>query len=181
MPRESRTRAADRTTIRRAVKADADALAALGVRTYREHFTAIWEPAALEAWLREQFDPARIATELSADFVRYDLLLQDSLPIGFSKLLRDRPTPLAAEPRGCELQKIYLLRQHAGHGFGSKLLDHALGVAREWQQPFAWLGVLHSNSGAKRLYERFGFETIGEVALPAAVPDTGMYVMRREL
>ena len=181
MPRVTRHGAAAPTTIRRATKPDADAIAALGVRTYREHFTAIWEPAALEAWLHAQFDVPRVLAEIVSDDVRYDLFLVDGVPVGYSKLLRDRPTPLAPSPRGCELQKIYFTRETTGRGYGLQLLEHAVDVAREWRQPFVWLGVLKSNEGAKRLYESAGFAVIGETKLPAAVHDRGMWVMRRDL
>ena len=49
------------------------------------------------------------------------------------------------------------------HGLGTRLIDTALDWARA-TPPFAWvdLEVLPANLPARHLYERTGFETVGE-------------------
>jgi hypothetical protein len=51
--------------IRRADAGDADALAALGARTFVESFGRLYPPADLEQYLAEAYDPKRLRAELS--------------------------------------------------------------------------------------------------------------------
>jgi ribosomal-protein-alanine N-acetyltransferase len=48
--------------------------------------------------------------------------------------------------------------EHRGHGFGTALLRHVLGVGMERGATRATLEVRRSNTAAIRLYERLGFE-----------------------
>lgn len=60
--------------------------------------------------------------------------------------------------------EILVVSPHArGKGVGSKLLNFALEKACESDGVnFLTLGVLAENTGAVRLYQRFGFEIVGE-------------------
>jgi len=60
--------------------------------------------------------------------------------------------------------EILVVSPHArGKGVGSKLLKFALEKACESDGVnFLTLGVLAENTGAFRLYQRFGFEIVGE-------------------
>ena len=54
------------------------------------------------------------------------------------------------------LPHLYLLPSHVGRGIGSRLLAHALAVAR---RPVR-LYTFQQNEGARRFYERHGFVPI---------------------
>ncbi len=68
---------------------------------------------------------------------------------------------------------ILVARRHRGHGLGEALMLRALEEARgrfEWVR----LTVFSVNSGARRLYERLGFRTVGH--LEAEVKRNGRYL-----
>jgi ribosomal protein S18 acetylase RimI-like enzyme len=65
------------------------------------------------------------------------------------------------EPEYLWLVKPYLLSDYRGKGLGSALLTHVMQQARA-QGKRVRLRVLRVNTGARRLYERLGFEVVQE-------------------
>ena len=57
----------------------------------------------------------------------------------------------------CELRKMYLAAGCRGQGLGKRLLEHALGRARELGFQRVELETADTLSAAGRLYESFGF------------------------
>jgi ribosomal protein S18 acetylase RimI-like enzyme len=82
---------------------------------------------------------------------------------------------------GVELQKIYFLKSEAGRGYGNQLLNFICNRAIEHGERLLWLDVLKSNSNARRFYEGFGFQEIGEIPFKTDVAEIGMIVMVCEL
>jgi [ribosomal protein S18]-alanine N-acetyltransferase len=60
-----------------------------------------------------------------------------------------------------ELENIAIERSAQRHGLGRNLLDSLLTRARESNSRTVFLEVRESNSAARRLYERAGFELAG--------------------
>ncbi len=58
----------------------------------------------------------------------------------------------------CELRKMYLASSLRRQGWGKRLLDHALNVAREMGYTEIWLETAHTLTDAHALYLRNGFE-----------------------
>ena len=69
--------------------------------------------------------------------------------------------PLAGGEAGvCELRKMYFLPEARGLGAGRRLLTACLDQARELEFHTCYLETLRSMDGARKLYERFGFERL---------------------
>ena len=74
---------------------------------------------------------------------------------------------LAREPRAKNRHKaaifgMYVPPDHAGHGIGTKLLRHAIDVARSQSGlEQLVLTVTETNIGARTLYEKLGFRSFG--------------------
>ena len=75
--------------------------------------------------------------------------------------LRARPEPDAAHRA---LLGMGVHRDYRRHGLGERLVDTALAWACA-TPPLAWidLDVLSKNAAARRLYERTGFQVVGEI------------------
>ncbi|MEM7600685.1 MAG: GNAT family N-acetyltransferase [Verrucomicrobiota bacterium] len=58
----------------------------------------------------------------------------------------------------CELRKMYLASSLRRQGWGKRLLDHALSVAREMGYTKIWLETAHTLTNAHALYLRNGFQ-----------------------
>ena len=168
--------------IREATKADLDALREVGCATYREHFSSIWSPAGMQDFLNQDFSPSALGQSLESCASHLWLIASDDSGkvVGFSKVNWSTPAPLTGEV-GAELQKIYFLQSEAGRGYGKQLLSFICNQAIERGARLLWLDVLKTNSNARRFYEGFGFEEIGEIPFKTDLAEIGMVVMGRRL
>ena len=168
---------------RRAVGADVPRLAALAARSFEHAFGPENDPADLEAYVAEAFSEERIEAELAAPesvfLLGFDESRDAEEPVGYCRLVRGaRGTAIAGgdqvQPEGgyggkaiagadpVELERLYVDGAVRGAGYGSALMWDALELARESGCRTIWLGVWERNSGARRFYERWGFEVVGE-------------------
>ena len=82
------------------------------------------------------------------------------------------------------IDALFVSSETRGMGIGTLLLQHAEDYARSIGRTKLILGVINTNEGAKRLYERFGFkvfkyENTGWFSARAGF--TGAYHMRKDL
>jgi ribosomal protein S18 acetylase RimI-like enzyme len=167
--------------VRRAELRDLESVAAIGVRTYLDHYRDLWSPPQLERFLDASFGRAALERDFADPGVSYLLAHDARTLVGFAKTIDGRPLPNTAQLHGLELQKIYFRREATSRGHGAVLLEHVIGHALARRQPLVWLDVLKSNAAAKRFYEQHGFETIGSDLLRMAERELPMWVMRRVL
>lgn len=70
--------------------------------------------------------------------------------------------PVASRLRDCpDIEDLFVLPQHRSRGIGSRLLDHAEGLARAQGYAQVGLGVGVDNPRARALYERRGYRDAG--------------------
>lgn len=168
-------------TVRDATAADRGLLEDLGAATYRSHFTAIWSPQRLEAYIAAEYGPAGLERSLQGAGSAWLIAELDAVPIGFAKLNWDRPLPTAPDRLGTELQKIYLRAEQTGKGWGGALLQAVIERAQRRGDRLIWLDVLKSNSGARAFYTRHGFDVVGEIPFATDLQEIGMTVMARAI
>lgn len=153
-------------SIRPALPADADALAALAAVTF---------PLACPPHTTDEAKAHFIATVLSeerfADYVvdanRIVLIAEEGgTALGYTMInlgdpsdtdvnaaIRIRPT--------AELSKCYVLPGHHGAGIATQLMDASVRVAAAQGAQGMWLGVNEENARAQRFYGKNGFERVG--------------------
>lgn len=165
-----------------ATQSDLDALQKVGCETYRQHFSAIWSRAGLQAFLDRDFSADALRDSLELSDRHLWLLASDKSPqvVSFAKINWSAPAPLTGE-MGAELQKIYFLKSAAGLGYGKQLLQYICERAIQRDEGMLWLTVLKSNPNARRFYEAFGFQLIGEIPFNTDLAEIGMDIMRLEL
>lgn len=148
--------------IRPATLEDAPLLADLGARTFRETFEALCSSQDLAAFLAQAYGDAIQRTELM-DPARPALVLEaESGPAGFAQLRLGHREPCIIGQRPVELQRIYVLREAHGRGFGAALMVAAEDLARRWGADALWLGVWEHNQKALAFYARHGFREAGD-------------------
>ena len=62
----------------------------------------------------------------------------------------------------CELQRMFLKKEARGLGIGKALMDKCVNFAKEAQYELLYLETFEHMPGARKLYERSGFEYIDE-------------------
>ena len=167
-------------TVRTAAIADLDALSELCESTYRSHFAAIWSSARLEAYIAAEYARAVLEPSLGDPGALWLLAELEGRPIGFAKVNWNRPLPKGTGS-GAELQKIYLRAERTGQGYGGALLGAVIERVRAGGEGLLWLYVLKSNTGARALYERHGFTTVGETPFATDLRESGRWLMARDL
>lgn len=166
-------------TIRRATPDDAEALSRIGAETFTETFGHLYPPEDLAAFLesayglektrRDLADPAKAAwlVEMNGEVVGHALAGACDLP-------HDDVTPDCGE-----LKRLYVLKRLQGDGTGSRLLAEALAwLERDGPRPL-WIGVWSENHGAQRLYNRMGFDKVGEYEFAVGQTRDREFILRR--
>lgn len=156
-----------RPTIRRASGDDAATIADLAAVTFMETFGHLYPRRDSEAFLERARSPAVYADILSdPDFFAALALDGAGDPAGYvvagpCKL----PVP-DLEPGAGEVRELYVLSGHQGRRMGTSLLEAALEWLAGLGRTPVYLGVWSENDGAQRLYDRYGFEKVGEYDFP---------------
>lgn len=153
----------ERLRVLRAGAADAEALAALGERTFRETFTESNTASDIDAYVRNAFSVERLAAELADPDSAFFLAFAEgaSAPGGYAKLRTGVPDPSVPGPDPIEIERIYVERNAIGRGLGAALMRRCLEEAGARGRRTVWLGVWEHNDRAIAFYGRWGFEVVG--------------------
>jgi GNAT superfamily N-acetyltransferase len=118
---------------------------------------------ALEFW-------KRVADEVT-EGRRALLVAEDSLGLcGTVQLILDQPEN---QPHRADLAKVLVHHRARRQGLGAALMQGAEAVARECGKTLLVLDTV-SASDAARLYERLGWQTVGEIPGYALLPRGGL-------
>lgn len=153
----------ERLRVHHAGAADAEALAALGERTFRETFAASNTAGDIDAYVREAFSLPRVRSELADPDNAFFLAFADGArePGGYAKLRAGAPDPSVTGPDPIEIERIYVGREALGRGLGAALMRACLEEAAARGRGTVWLGVWERNDRAIAFYEKWGFVVAG--------------------
>ena len=148
--------------LRNAAPNDADRLAELAERTFRDAFAAQNTPEDMDLHCALNYSAEIQAREIDDPGVATILCEDDGRLVGYVQLgWRPAPVALGAE-RTAELQRLYVDRRWHGTGVAQALMAEALGRAKLGRADRIWLGVWERNPRAIAFYEKWGFAVVGE-------------------
>jgi ribosomal protein S18 acetylase RimI-like enzyme len=151
--------------IRPALPVDAQALARLGERLWRETYTGLIPEANLELHLAKTFGFAPQAAELADPTCRMLVIeVEDSLQ-GYALLRVCSPESaktLLPFARPLEVARFYVDRTLHGSGAAHMLMEAVLSHALRAGHDGVWLQVWEQNPRAIRFYAKVGFMDAGE-------------------
>lgn len=167
--------------LRRAVEADAGALALLGRATFLESYAGILPVTDILAHCERQHAPEVYAGWLADP--RCDIWLveavQGAAPVGYA-VLAPADVPVAdPRPDDLEIKRIYLLHRFQGAGWGRRLMEACAEGARERASSRLLLGVYSRNEAALAFYAHIGFERAGERRFRVGATDYHDYLLAR--
>lgn len=153
-----------RIQVRPCLKEDLDLLREISRETYDETFREMNDPAVMDAYLREAFNPKKLLSELSNSSSRFYFLFVDGELAGYLKTNDASSQTDINDPDSLEIERLYVRKAFKGRGYGSLLMEFALRKALEMKKRFVWLGVWEKNDAAISFYRRMGFEEAGKHA-----------------
>lgn len=118
----------------------------------------------MDAYLSSEFNDQKILSEWRSPDVGFYFCRVDGQLAGYLKLKFPKADEIRAEEWGIEVERIYVDATFQGRGIGSRLMEHAIVIAKAKYADRLWLGVWEHNTKAIQLYRRFGFETYGSHA-----------------
>jgi diamine N-acetyltransferase len=145
--------------IRRAVPADAAALAELAERTFVDTFAAANRPEDIREFIERTYGEAQQRREIENPDGITLLVEEAGALIAFAQLRRT-----ASEFGEIELARFYVDRGHHGTPVARTLMDATIAAARDLGASTLWLGVWEHNPRAIRFYEKCGFRDAGSHA-----------------
>ena len=170
--------------IRRAVHADAEALAELGASTFIESFGHLYGPEDLQAFLDESHSAAAYAKVLAnPDYALWiaERPAQKGMPraIGYAQAGPCGLPHADVGPGDGELKRLYLRRSEQNDGVGRALMDTAMAWLERDGPRTLWISVWSENLGAQRFYARHGFRFAGEYEFPVGGQRDREFMFRR--
>jgi len=151
--------------IRPALPIDAQALAILGERLWRDTYTGLIPDSNLELHLTKTFGLVQQQAEL-ADPTATMLVLEDAGVLGGYALLRAHgpafDNTVCTFTRPLEVTRFYVERSLHGTGAGQRLMDAVLAHATRAGHDGVWLQVWEQNPRAIRFYAKAGFIDAGD-------------------
>lgn len=165
--------------IRRARPRDAEALAAIGARTFTETFGHLYPPQDLAGFLAEAYGVAKTRADLEDPARAAWLVEADGQAIGYAQVGPCAlPHPEVTAASG-ELKRFYFLKGWQNRGLGKPLFAAALGWLLKDGPRDVWIGVWSENFGAQRFYAREGFEKVGEYGFQVGGTVDHEFILRR--
>jgi ribosomal protein S18 acetylase RimI-like enzyme len=165
--------------IRRAVAADAPAVAAIGAATFAETFAHLYPPEDLQHFLSTAHCLEAATADLSDPAKAIWVVEADGRTIGYALAGPcDLPHPDVTPACG-ELKRIYVEKASQGGGLGVRLMEETLAWLERDGPRRLWIGVWSQNLGAQKLYQRYGFEKIGEYEFRVGASRDHEFILRR--
>lgn len=152
-------------SIRPALPADAQDLAILGERLWRETYTGLIPGTNLELHLAETFGPEQQAAELADPICRTFVIEEGGALLGYALLRACGPEVENTSfhfVKPLEVARFYLDRSLHGTGAAGELMAAALSHASSAGHDGVWLQVWERNSRAIRFYAKAGFLDAGD-------------------
>jgi ribosomal protein S18 acetylase RimI-like enzyme len=151
--------------IRTALPTDAQALAALGERLWRETYAGLIPASNLELHLAGTFGARQQAAELADPGCHTLVLERAGALLGYALLRACRPESATASfhfVNPLEVARFYVDATLHGRGAAQELMAAVLDHAATAGHDGVWLQVWEQNARAIRFYAKAGFTDAGE-------------------
>ena len=149
-------------TIRQACVEDAEALAYLAERTFRETFATVDNSADMALYSEQNFG-VEIQQQQIVDS-NYAMLLAEAEGslIAFAQVRLHAPKDCITADHPSELHRLYADKAWHGQGLAQKMMAEVLSTVATAGADQLWLGVWENNPRAIAFYRKCGFSAVGE-------------------
>lgn len=153
-------------------------IASIGKKSFRAAFEHLFKcREELFEYLEYTYDPVKLAKSIRKENNVYFLACSEGEAVGFIKIKKHSLNDQIESVAQMELQKLYVLPKYHGRGIGTALLNQVKGLAREIDPDYIWLDTHKSNEKAVRLYEKNGFQKMGDYFFTIGTQNFEYYLM----
>ena len=160
---------------------DVEALIEISKKTFIEAFEHLNKPKDFKNYLKKAFSKKTITKQLSNPDSSFYFCYYKSELAAYFKLNQKEAQNEDFDHNAIELERIYVLDQFQGQGFGSEILKEALRLSRAKKASYLWLGVWEVNLAAIRFYKRHGFIKFGKHPYIIGKDKQFDWLMKKEL
>ena len=133
----------------------------IAIKTFVRTIPADVKESDLTVYIQDRFGKKVLKQSLSNPDSRFFIAKLNEKAIGYLKINFGNAQSDFKDPKGMEIERIYILNDYFGQNVGKMLLDKALESARKKNLNYVWLGVWEKNPRAIRFYEKNGFVRFG--------------------
>ena len=133
----------------------------IAIKTFVKTIPADVKESDLTVYVQDRFGKKVLEQSLSNPDSRFYIAKQNEKAIGYLKINFGNAQTDVKDPKGMEIERIYILGEYFGKNVGNMLLGKALESARRKNLSYVWLGVWEKNPRAIRFYEKNGFVRFG--------------------
>lgn len=148
-------------TLQHCSMADLDELILISRETFTEAFAAQNNPEDFEHYLNTALTKDKIVRELEHPQTSFYFVKKSKETVGFFKINDATAQTDINDNTSYELERIYVLSNHQGHGIGEWMIKQVIHLSQEAKKEYIWLGVWEENIRAIRFYENKGFIKFG--------------------
>lgn len=174
--------------LRRAIVSDNHALAQLNrhafLQTYLEDFHLSVSQDNIDAHFRNTMTPEIFLQKLT-DPQQATWVIENTLNHELIAFLNAGPCFLphsdVSQGEDGEIDRLYVLRDQQGKGWGPWLIKEALSwFNTQYSSRPIWLGVWSGNIKAQKLFKQYGFQIVGDRDYRVGTHRFDSFIMRRD-
>ncbi len=167
--------------IRRATLSEVKELQQISRETFYDTFSAANSKEDMEKYLRERLSLEVLSAELENSNSEFYFAEQDNKIIGYLKVNFGDAQTEKQEANALEIERIYVLKDFHGKHVGQLLYQKALGIAKEKNVAYVWLGVWEENHRAVAFYKKNGFTVFDKHTFTLGNDEQIDLMMKRQL
>jgi GNAT superfamily N-acetyltransferase len=134
----------------------------ISLETFTSTYSSLNSEENMQLYVSESLSEEKIMTELLSSTTSFYLAYKEDCLIGYFKLNFPEGESILSEIRSMEVERIYLQETYQGKGYGKKLFESIIEIARTEKMNRIWLGVWSKNTNALQFYRKMGFVKFDE-------------------
>ncbi|HWJ26996.1 MAG TPA: GNAT family N-acetyltransferase [Flavisolibacter sp.] len=157
---------ADSLSIEPCTEADIPEISRIGYASYVPNYMYLWQAEKYGHWYMDlSFSEDSLRKQFEMSGAAFYLIYEDEIPVGMVKTVRGISVDGKEVNESIELEKIYILKEYAAKGIGSKVMTLLIADAKRSGCTKIWLKSMDSSKSVT-FYQKNGFEIIGHERLP---------------
>lgn len=140
---------------------DLNVLQKISIETFTSTYQHLNTKENFDKHITFAFNLNQLNSELKTPNTEFYFLQKEKKVIGYLKLNEGNAQSEKMSIYCYEVERIYLLKEYQGKGFGKTLIEKAIEVAISKNKKEVWLGVWEKNPNALGFYKKMGFEEFG--------------------